>query len=356
VEQWRRAHKEKLAEKYNVENQRNLIIKKERGVLGKLQEIESKLAANENELAQYRKEVAREKLKAEELQIELRKLRSQDKQYKTLVAKRIRAIYKIGYKGHHLHTLQVLFGAQNLAELLQKYKYVSFIAGADQEVLHQLQTQQQEISQTHLELAQRIQTIEAATKAAQAKRGRILVQRRQREQLLHQYRTRKEIHDQTLTELRAAVAQLENLLGVVNDERTTEETPAIGSMGVDQFGKLPWPVVGKVVSNQTAIDRGITIRSRRGSPVRCVADGIVARTVDSIVGYGHTILITHGDGYISVYAHLSEMLVKQGELVQAEQEIGKVGETGSLIGEVLYFELWHDYKRLDTKKWLMRYP
>ena len=78
--------------------------------------------------------------------------------------------------------------------------------------------------------------------------------------------------------------------------------------------------------------------------------------VDSIVGYGHTILITHGYGYISVYAHLSEILVKQGELVQAKQEIEKVGETGSLIGEVLYFELWHDYKRLDTKKWLMRYP
>ena len=55
VEQWRKAHKEKLAEKYNVENQKNLIIKKERGVLGKLQEIESKLATNENELAQYRK-------------------------------------------------------------------------------------------------------------------------------------------------------------------------------------------------------------------------------------------------------------------------------------------------------------
>ena len=127
-------------------------------------------------------------------------------------------------------------------------------------------------------------------------------------------------------------------------------------MDVDQFGKLPWPVVGKVVSSQTAIDRDITIRSRRGGPVRCVADGIVARTVDSIVGYGHTILITHGYGYISVYAHLSEILVKQGELVQAKQEIEKVGETGSLIGEVLYFELWHDYKRLDTKKWLMRYP
>ena len=138
-----------MAEKYNVENQKNLIIKKERGVLGKLQEIESKLAANENKLAQYRKEVGREKLKAEELQIELRKLRSQDKQYKKLVTKRIRVIYKIGYKGHHLHTLQVLFGAQNLAELLQKYKYVSVIAGADQDVLHQLQTQQQEISQTH---------------------------------------------------------------------------------------------------------------------------------------------------------------------------------------------------------------
>jgi murein DD-endopeptidase MepM/ murein hydrolase activator NlpD len=356
VEQWQQERQKKLTEKHTVEKQRNLIVKKERGVLQKLQQIESDLAANEKELDRYRKEIERHQLKAGELQIELRRLISQDKRYKKLVAKRVRAIYKIGYNGHHLHTLEILLGAQNMIDLLQKYKYMSVIAGADQAVLGQLQSQQDEILQMHLELVQRIKTIEAISKAAQAKRARILSQKEQREQLLHQYQTRKEIYNQTLEELRAAVVQFENLLGIVSEEGIEEKAKAIGGIRPDLLGKLPWPVVGKVVSNQTAIDRGITIQAQKGSPVRCVADGVVARTVESIVGYGNTILIIHGNGYISVYAHLSDMLVKKGDAVRAKKIIGTVGETGSLIGEVLYFELWHNYNRLNTQRWLTRRP
>ncbi len=356
VEQWQQERQKKLTEKHTVEKQRNLIVKKERGVLQKLQQIESDLAANEKELDRYRKEIERHQLKAGELQIELRRLISQDKRYKKLVAKRVRAIYKIGYNGHHLHTLEILLGAQNMIDLLQKYKYMSVIAGADQAVLGQLQSQQDEILQMHLELVQRIKTIEAISKAAQAKHARILSQKEQREQLLHRYQTRKEIYNQTLEELRAAVVQFENLLGIVSEEGIEEKAKAIGGIRPDLLGKLPWPVVGKVVSNQTAIDRGITIQAQKGSPVRCVADGVVARTVESIVGYGNTILIIHGNGYISVYAHLSDMLVKKGDAVRAKKIIGTVGETGSLIGEVLYFELWHNYNRLNTQRWLTRRP
>ncbi|MCZ6679817.1 MAG: peptidoglycan DD-metalloendopeptidase family protein [Candidatus Poribacteria bacterium] len=354
MKQWKREHERTLQEKHNVEKQRNLIIKRERGVLRKLQQIESELAANEKELARHREEIAHQRLKAEELQAELKKLYAQDKRYKKLVAERIRAIYKLGYNGHQLHTLKRLLGAQNLRDLLHKYKYMSFIAEADQNVLDQLQVQQEDIQGTRLALIQRIQMMEAASRAAQAKGERILAQKREREKLRYQYRTQNAIYNQTLKELKVAVAQLEDLLGIVSEERITERAQAIESIRANMQGKLPWPVVGTVVPNQTAIDRGVTIQAEKGVLVRCVADGVVARTVESIVGYGNTILITHGNGYISVYAHLSDTLVKPGDVVQAKQMIGKVGETGSLIGEVLYFELWHNYDRLNTQKWLMK--
>ena len=352
AEQWQQEHEKRLEEKRSLEEQRNSIIKKERGVLQKLQQIESELAINEKELARYQKEIENHQLSAEELQSELKKLLSEDKQYKKLVAKRIRAIYKIGYNGHHLHLLKVLLGAQNTVDLLEKYKYMSVIAEADQDVLNQLQIRQSAISQTYLEFVKRIKSIEATSKAAQAKRSRILVQKQRRENLLHQHRTQKETYSQTLKELRIAVAQLEELLGIVSEERIKEQAQAIGSIRPDLFGKLPWPVIGVVVANQTAIDRGLTIQAVKGSPVYAVADGIIARTVESIVGYGNTILVAHGNGYISVYAHLSDISVKRGEAVQAKQVIGTVGQTGSLIGEVLYFELWHNYDRLNTRRWL----
>ncbi|MEC9256876.1 MAG: M23 family metallopeptidase, partial [Candidatus Poribacteria bacterium] len=60
--------------------------------------------------------------------------------------------------------------------------------------------------------------------------------------------------------------------------------------------------------------------------------------------------------YATVYTHLSETLVTIGSSVKTGQIIGKVGETGSLIGASLYFELWHNYERLNTKEWLTKTP
>ena len=356
MEQWRREHEKTLEKKRNVEKQRNRIAREEAGVLQKLQQIELELAATQEELARYQNEIQQNQLKAEALQIEHEKLRNQDQHYKKLVARRIRALYKVGYNGRQFHTLKVLLGAQNVIDLLQKYKYLGFIAQADGVMLNQLQTRQQEILRTNLELAQQIQTIEAASKAAQAKWASMLAQKREREKFLHQYRTQKEIYEQTLEELRAAVVQLENLLGIVDEEHISKKAKEMKGFHTNLLGRLPWPVAGKIVPNQTTFDRGITIQAEEGTPVNCVADGIVARTVSSIVGYGNTILIAHGNGYISVYAHLSEILVKQGESVRAKQVIGKVGETGSLIGEALYFELWHNYDRLKTREWLTSQP
>ena len=119
------------------------------------------------------------------------------------------------------------------------------------------------------------------------------------------------------------------------------------------FGKLPWPVVGVIVPNQKPSDRGLTIRARKGKPVSCAADGVVA-TIESIMGHGNTVIVLHGNGYTSLYAHLSGTSVKRGDTVQAKQVLGTVGETGSLIGPVLYFALWKDYEPLNTRRWLTR--
>ena len=174
---------------------------------------------------------------------------------------------------------------------------------------------------------------------------------------MHKYRTEKGTYNQAIRELKAAGAQLEERLGIVSDEHLTKQAQTIRSIRPTLFGKLPWPVVGVIVPNQTpadrGTDRGLTIQAQKGKPVRCVADGIVAH-FEPIFGYGNTVIIFHGDGYTSLYAHLSSASVKRGDTVQAKQVLGTVGETGSLIGPVLYFELWKLPERLNTRRWLTR--
>ena len=353
AEQWQREYEEKKEEKRSLEEQRNSIIQKEQGILQKLQEIESELAAKKRELARYQQEIENHTLQAAELQRELRELNSQDKEQKKRAVRRIRAIYKLGYNGQDEHLLKMLFGAQDMQDLVEKYKYVEVIAEADQAMLKQIQLRQVEIAQKSAELIHLIQLAQEASKAAQIERSRLLVQEQKRQQLLHKYRTEKGTHNQALKELRAAGAQLEKHLGIVSNAGLIEQAEMIKSVRPALFGKLPWPVVGVIVPNQRDTDRGLTIRARKGKPVSCVADGIVA-TIESIVGYGNTVAVMHGNGYISVYAHLSRTSVKRGDTVQAKQVLGTVGETGSLIGAVLYFALWKDYEPLNTRRWLTR--
>ena len=359
TEQWQREHEQKREEKRSLEEQRNTIIQQEQGVLQKLQEIESKLAANEKELARHQQEIENHTLEAAELQRELENLLSQDKEQKKRAIKRIRAIYKLGYNKEDEHLLKILFGAQDMQDLVEKYKYTGVIAEADQEMLKEIQLRQVEIEQKSTEIVHQIQLAKEASKAAQAERLLLLAQEQNRQQLLHKYRTEKGTHNQALKELNAAVAQLEERLGIASDEHLIKQAQAIKSIRPALFGKLPWPVVGAVIPNQTPTDRGITIQAKKGTPVRCVADGLVS-SIEYIFGHGNTVVVLHGNGYISIYAHLSSTSVKRGDIVQAKQVLGAVGETGSLIGSVLYFQLWQypkpnaRPKPLNTRRWLTR--
>ena len=358
TEQWQREHEQKKEEKRSLEEQRNTIIQKEQGVLQKLQEIESKLAANEKELARYQQDIENHTLEAAELQRELGELLSQDKEQKKRAITRIRAIYKLGYNKEDEHLLKILLGAQDMQDLVEKYKYMGVIAEADQNMLKEIQLRQVEIAQKSTEIVQQIQLAKEAEKAKQAERLLLLAQERKRQQLLHKYRTEKGTHNQALKELNAAVALLGERLGIVSDAHLIEQAEAIKSIRPALFGKLPWPVVGTIVPNQTA-DRGLTIQTKKGTPVRCVADGLVSN-IEYIFGHGNTVVVLHGNGYISVYAHLSSTSVKRGDTVQAKQVLGTVGETGSLIGPVLNFQLWQypkpntRPKPLNTRRWLTR--
>ena len=353
TEQWQREHEEKKEEKRSLEEERNRLIQKEQGVLQKLQEIESKLSANEKELARYQQEIENHELEAAELQRELGDLLSKDKEQKKLAIIRIRAIYKLGYNEEEEHLLKILFGAQNMQDLVEKYKYMGTIAETDQNMLKEIQLRQEEIAQKSTELRHQIQLAQAASKAAQVERSNLLAQERKRQQLLHKYRTEKGTYNQAIRELKAAGAQLEERLGIVSDEHLEKQARTIRSIRTALFGKLPWPVVGVIVPNQTGIDSGITIQAKKGTPVRCVADGVVA-TVESIFGYGNTVVVMHGDAYISVYAHLSGTSVKRGDTIRAKQVLGTLGETGSLIGPGLNFQLWKIPKPLNTQRWLTR--
>jgi septal ring factor EnvC (AmiA/AmiB activator) len=100
---------------------------------------------------------------------------------------------------------------------------------------------------------------------------------------------------------------------------------------------------------------GWDIGAAPGSEVRAVAPGQVVYA-DWLRGYGQVIIIDHDDAYHAVVAHLATIGVGVGDSVEPGQTLGTVGDTGSLRGPVLYFELRHRGTPIDPRDWLRREP
>ena len=126
-------------------------------------------------------------------------------------------------------------------------------------------------------------------------------------------------------------------------------------------GKLPRPVAGtievgfgRVVNprfNTVTVQKGIDIRASAGTQVRAVAPGMVAHA-GWFKGYGNLVIVDHGDGYHTLVAHLGSMSTAMGEEVQAGTLLGTVGDTGSLKGAYLYFEVRERGRPVDPQAWL----
>ncbi len=97
---------------------------------------------------------------------------------------------------------------------------------------------------------------------------------------------------------------------------------------------------------------GINIKTDAGAPVRAASEGIVTYAGNELRGYGNLLLVKHPDGYITAYAHNSELLVKKGAKVHKGQVIAAVGETGSVTEPQLHFEIRKGSKAMNPEKYL----
>ncbi len=92
---------------------------------------------------------------------------------------------------------------------------------------------------------------------------------------------------------------------------------------------------------------GIDFSAPEGAPVFATADGVVKRIRHSRRGYGNTVLIDHGYGYETFYAHLSKILVRRGQKVKRGQKIGLVGNTGKSTAPHVHYEIWKNNRKVN---------
>jgi murein DD-endopeptidase MepM/ murein hydrolase activator NlpD len=125
-------------------------------------------------------------------------------------------------------------------------------------------------------------------------------------------------------------------------------------------GSLPsfrWPVRGRVIAGfgpkpNGLQNDGINLAVPEGTPVKAAEDGVVAYAGNELKGYGNLVLVRHSNGFVTAYAHASEIMVKKGDAVKRGQVIAKSGETGSVTSPQLHFEIRKGATPVDPSQYL----
>ncbi|MCY1707495.1 M23 family metallopeptidase [Pannonibacter sp. SL95] len=151
---------------------------------------------------------------------------------------------------------------------------------------------------------------------------------------------------------------LEALAGATQDSKPLQ-TASVDPQEATGGPMFRWPVRGRVISEFGAKpggsrNDGINLAVPEGTPVKAAGDGSVIYAGNELKGFGNLVLIRHDDGWVSAYAHNSEILVKRGEAVQRGQVISKAGASGSVSQPQVHFELRKDNKPVDPMRHLPR--
>ena len=264
-----------------------------------------------------------------------------------------------------------IFGVSGLNDLLIKYHYFRKVSTAERSVFEGLQRATIELDTKERTLEKEIVATQEYLLAATREEENLNQKRLLKSQVISQLKKNKNQLSQALKEKKESYTKLKNILASLEKNRPNRQLKVDTQIKWEKLsgnfsrnkGKLNWPVQGqllhgfgryknpelKTVLNNTGID----LKASRGTDVRCVFPGAVS-LITYMSGFGNMVIIDHNDGYYTVYAHLDEIFVSAGEFVEGGNRIGSVGESGSLEGPKLHFEIYGNNQTLNPLEWLKK--
>lgn len=351
-----------LKKKIQEEKQRvKAIHKKESSVISQLNKMDRNLSKKEKELKVLNRKlegvVQKVRKTTEELQLVTQSFETQE----AFLEKRLVALYKFGETGMP----QIFFSSNSYAEFLNSRRYLASILGQDRELVEDFRKRQTVLGSYREQLKEDERELQALKEQTEKKQVEIRKDRLQKSRLLDSVRGEKRIHLAAIKELETASAQLQTLLNRLEREireKAKAEVFIPAGKGFGNFrGKLAFPVEGRILStfgknenpkfNTFTVQKGIEIEAAIGAEIRAVYDGRVLYS-DWFKGYGKILIIDHGEGYYTLSGHASALLKNVGEEVRGGEGVALVGDTGSLKGPCLYFEIRQRGKPLDPLEWL----
>jgi septal ring factor EnvC (AmiA/AmiB activator) len=338
---------------------------KEKQVLGRLQKVDQALEKLRREKEANQEDLHETRIRVNQLRDEMTLNQQQLTQSRELMKRRLRALYRMSVRRPFLGGL---LDADSFSDLARKLKFEMLLALSNEKLLNQT-----------LQTEERLEEESGQWNDNEHRENRILLvlgkqetnyshERRNRTSFLTSIERQKEVRERTIEELTQAAQDLqEKVAGLLQQEESAKHQQ-VGWVSAGQGlmvkrGKIPWPVSGKIIQpfgkyrnpefKEFLDNSGIQIQAPEGTPFRAVAAGRVGYA-DWLKGYGKLVILDHGQGYYSIYSQAAELDVSKGDEVKAGQVLGTVGDTGSLVGTSLYFEIRKNGVPQDPALWLKR--
>ena len=339
----------------------NQVRKREGSVLQALGKIERDLEKKTKDLNAANSKLASILGAMQQKETEAQRLRISLDQRRELLMKRAVALYR-WHRGGGPFVL--LSGEVPLGVLLQRKHYLEATVFFDRELVEKLNDEVTYQENVKRELAHKKEELSQQRRLLAEVQDSVRKDGEKKKQLLASLRQEKDGRVRALKELEQAALRLQKMIEEMSRRGVGKVPELPAGTGLDAMrGKLEWPVRGQVTGGfgktkhpefaTEVFRKGIDIEAPIGEEIRAVEKGRVV-FAERFSGYGKMVIIDHGERYFSVYAHLSEILKKTGDAVQRGETLGTVGDSDSLAGSRLYFEMRKDGKSIDPLPWFRK--
>jgi septal ring factor EnvC (AmiA/AmiB activator) len=268
--------------------------------------------------------------------------------------------------------LEKVLSSTSWRQAIYRTQYLKIISAIEQKMTNEIEDLLLMINKDRLKLESLLRQSISLKRDKKKQMSSLRKMRIKREKELTRIRQDKYALANYMQEKAAGVKQLETIIKKVledkarfeREDRIRQQQEALKTKEFNLLkGQLPWPTEGRVISKfgkqwnaqlKTTTDNpGIDIKGQPGSPIRSTISGIVT-TVTYIRGYGTTIIIDHGGGFYTVYSHVTNIQTHVDSEVRSGDVIAYMGDSGSINGSKLHFEVWGKGQKLDPEKWLVK--
>jgi septal ring factor EnvC (AmiA/AmiB activator) len=311
------------------------------GINLKINALETKLKSLNTELTQ--------------LHLEQTALETSRQSQQAIISKQITAAYHLGRE----EPIKLLLNQETPDKLSRTLKYYDYFLRARGEKLNQYRETLSSLNKVETSISDHQLALSKNRDTLKQEQQQLIERQQARREVLAQLNKQLSGSKQALNKLTVEQSRLESVLKSLQESIAKLSLPSAEQSFAGQRGRLPWPVSGQLSKyfgasrNASITWNGWLLKAKEGSPVNTVHHGRVIFS-NYLRGHGLLMIIDHGDGYMSLYAHNQVLLKETGEWVLTGETIAKVGNSGGRDEHALYFEIRHKGKPTNPKRWLKK--